>query len=233
MNMSTTRIPDVRQKYERVSAELVREATQLPASILADVYGRRGTLSGRIAALSRTMKVAGPALTVEVRPGDNLMIHAALAIAKAGDVIIVDGKADQTCALIGEIMVSQAMAIGVAGMILDAAVRDVEALRAKGFPVFSFGSNPCGPTKRVSGRVNHPIAVGGIAVNPGDLVLGDADGVVVIERERVAEMIELGHRKLADERKRLDAIARREQLTPAWLASALKEADVAIEEEAL
>jgi regulator of RNase E activity RraA len=214
-----------------VSSERVRDAATLPASILADVYGRRGTVSGRIAALAPSMKVAGPALTVEVRPGDNLMIHAALSIAKPGDVIVVDGKGDQTCALIGEIMVSQAMAIGVAGMVLDAAVRDTEALGAKGFPVWSFGFNPCGPTKRVSGRVNHPISLGGITVNPGDLVVGDADGVVVIERERVAEMIELGRKKVADERKRLDSIARREQLTPGWLAGALKDAEVSIEEE--
>jgi regulator of RNase E activity RraA len=229
--MSAKPTADVRRNYPRVSAELVRDAAALPASILADVYGRRGTVSGRVAALAPTMKVAGPALTVDVRPGDNLMIHAALSIARPGDVIIVDGKGDQTCALIGEIMVSQAMAIGVAGMVLDAAVRDTEALRAKGFPVWSFGANPCGPTKRVSGRVNHPISVGGITVNPGDLVIGDADGVVVIERERVAEMIELGRKKVADERKRLDSIARREQLTPGWLAGALKGAEVTIEEE--
>jgi 4-hydroxy-4-methyl-2-oxoglutarate aldolase len=228
--MSTIRIPDVIRNYPRVSAELVKEAATLPAAILADVYGRRGTVSGRIAALSPAMKVAGPALTVEVRPGDNLMIHAALSIAQPGDVIIVDGKGDQTCALIGEIMVSQAIAIGVAGMVLDAAVRDVEALRAKGFPVFSFGCNPCGPTKRVPGRVNHPISIGGIPVNAGDLVVGDADGVVVIERERVAETVRLGRKKVADEAKRLEGIARREQLTPGWLAPALKEADVLIEE---
>lgn len=228
--MSAAHIADIRRSYPRVSAELVREAAELPASILADVYGRRGTVSGRIAALTHTMKVAGPALTVEVRPGDNLMIHAALAMAKPGDVIVVDGKGDQTCALIGEIMVSQAIAIGVAGMVIDAAVRDTEALREKGFPVWSFGSNPCGPTKRVSGRVNHPISLGGVTVNPGDLVVGDADGVVVIERERVGEMIELGRKKVADERKRLDGIARREQLTPGWLAAALKDAEVSIEE---
>jgi regulator of RNase E activity RraA len=228
--MSTTRIPDVRRNYPCVTADLVREAATLPAAILADVYGRRGTLNGRIAPLSPAMRLAGPALTVEVRPGDNLMIHAALAIARPGDVIIVDGKADQTCALIGEIMVSQAIAIGVAGMVLDAAVRDVDALRQKGFPVFSVGSNPCGPTKRVSGRVNHSISVGGITVNPGDLVVGDADGVVVIERERVADMIDLGRKKVAEESKRLDGIARRESLTPAWLAGALKEAGVTVED---
>lgn len=229
--MSAARIPDVRRNYPRVSAERVRDASALPASILADVYGRRGTVNGRIAALAPTMKVAGPALTVEVRPGDNLMIHAALSIAKPGDVIIVDGKGDQTCALIGEIMVSQAMAIGVAGMVLDAAVRDTEALRAKGFPVWSYGFNPCGPTKRIPGRVNHPISIGGLTVHPGDLVVGDADGVVVIERERAAEMIELGRKKVADERKRLDGIARREQLTPGWLPAALQDAEVSVEQE--
>lgn len=228
--MSTVRTPDVRRNYPCVSPELVRSAAELPASILADVYGRRGTVSGRVAALAPSMRVAGPALTVEVRPGDNLMIHAALSIARPGDVIVVDGKGDQTCALIGEIMVSQAIAIGVAGMVLDAAIRDTDALRAKGFPVWSAGFNPCGPTKRVPGRVNHPISLGGITVNPGDLVIGDADGVVVIERERVAEMIEAGRRKVADERKRLDGIARREQLTPAWLAGALKDAEVTVEE---
>ncbi|MGE5524580.1 MAG: RraA family protein [Rhodospirillaceae bacterium] len=230
--MSATRISDVRLNCPRVTSDMVSEAATLPAAILADVYGRRGTLSGRIAALSPTMRVAGPALTVEVRPGDNLMIHAALSIAKPGDVIVVDGKGDQTCALIGEIMVSQAIAIGIAGMVLDGAVRDVQALRAKNFPIFSFGYNPCGPTKRIPGRVNHPISVGGVAVNPGDLVVGDADGVVVIERERVAEVIELGRKKVADERKRLDGIARREQLTPAWLAAALEEAGVTMEKDA-
>ena len=223
---------DIRRNYPRVSPDLIKQAAELPASILADVYGRRGTVSGRVAAVASTMKVAGPALTVEVRPGDNLMIHAALSIAKPGDVIIVDGKGDQTAALIGEIMASQAKAIGVAGMVLDAAVRDTEALRTLGLPVWSFGFNPCGPTKRVSGRVNHSVSVGGITVNPGDLVVGDADGVVVIERERVAEMIELGRKKVADERKRLDSIARREALTPGWLAGALKDAEVTMEAEA-
>ncbi|MFZ9529850.1 MAG: RraA family protein [Burkholderiales bacterium] len=223
--MSTSNYPEIRTDFERVPPELVAAARELPAAILADVYGRRGTLHGRVAPLSPTMKVAGPALTVEIRPGDNLMIHAALAIAKPGDVIIVDGKADQTCALIGEIMTTQAQKAGLAGMVLDAAVRDVEALRSNGFPIFSFGANPAGPTKFVPGRVNWPISVAGVAVNPGDLVVGDADGVVVIERERVAEMIEAGHKKVADEQSRIRAI-HQGNLIPGWLESALKAAGV-------
>ncbi len=228
--MESKRITDVRTRFERVNAELVREAGKLAAAILADVYGRRGTLHGRIQPLLPSMKVAGPALTVEVRPGDNLMLHAALAMAQPGDVIIVDGKADQTCALIGEIMVTQAKARGLAGVIIDAAVRDVEALQALGFPVFSFGANPCGPTKLVPGRVNWPISIGGVVVNPGDLVVGDADGVVVIERERVAATIELGKKKVASEAKRLEGIRQGTQLTPSWLPDELRRAGVTTED---
>jgi 4-hydroxy-4-methyl-2-oxoglutarate aldolase len=221
--------PEIRNHFERTAPELVAAARELPAAILADVYGRRGTLHGRIAPLSPTMKVAGPAITVEVRPGDNLMIHAALAIARPGDVIIVDGKGDQTCALIGEIMTTQAQQAGLAGMVLDAAVRDVEALRANGFPIFSVGANPSGPTKFVPGRVNWPIAVAGVTVNPGDLVVGDADGVVIIERERVAEMIEAGRKKVADEQNRIKGI-HEGKLVPGWLKSALQAAGVRSEE---
>ncbi len=217
--------PEIRKHFERTAPELVAAARELPAAILADVYGRRGTLHGRITAVSPTMKVAGPAITVEVRPGDNLMIHAALAIAQPGDVIVVDGKGDQTCALIGEIMTTQAQQGGLAGMVLDAAARDVEALRANGFPVFSVGANPSGPTKFVPGRVNWPIAIAGVTVNPGDLVVGDADGVVVIARERVAEMIELGRKKVADESARIAAI-HQGKLVPHWLADALRAAGV-------
>lgn len=223
--MNTLLHPEIRTHFERVAPDLVKAASQLPAAILADVYGRRGTLHGRITPLSSTMKIAGPAVTVEVRPGDNLMIHAALALAQPGDVIVVDGKGDQTCALIGEIMATQAQQAGFAGMVLDAAVRDVEALRANGFPIFSAGANPCGPTKFVPGKVNWPIAIAGVTVNPGDLVVGDADGVVIIERSRVAEMIELGRKKVADETSRIAGI-RQGKLVPGWLPEALRAAGV-------
>jgi 4-hydroxy-4-methyl-2-oxoglutarate aldolase len=221
--MDNSLYPEIRTRFERTAPELVAAARELPAAILADVYGRRGTLHGRITPVSPTMKVAGPALTVEVRPGDNLMIHAALAIAQPGDVIIVDGKGDRTCALIGEIMATQAQKSGLAGMVLDAAIRDVEALRANGFPVFSVGANPAGPTKFVPGRVNWPIAIAGVAVNPGDLVVGDADGVVVIERARVSEMIEAGRKKVASEQSRIKGILQG-NLRPSWLESALSAA---------
>ena len=226
-------LPDVIRDFARVDARVVEQASQFPSSILADVAGRRGALHGRIAPLSPTMKFAGPALTVEVRPGDNLMIHAAMAIAKPGDVIVVDGKGDLSSALMGEIMCQQCAAIGVAAVVIDGAVRDGEAIRALGLPMYAAGLNPNGPTKFVPGRLNHPISVGGVTVNPGDLVVGDGDGVTVIEREKAAAMLPLAAEKLAAETKRIAGIRSGKALRPSWLDGALRAAGVIKDGETL
>jgi regulator of RNase E activity RraA len=219
-------LPDVIRHIERVDPAVVAEAAQYPSSILADVAGRRGALSGRIAPLAPSMRFAGPAVTVEVRPGDNLMIHAAMAIAQPGDVIVVDGKGDVSSALMGEIMSQQCVALGVVAVVIDGAVRDSEAIRELGFPMFASGLNPNGPTKSVSGRLNHPISIGGVSVSPGDLVVGDADGVTVIERSKAAALLPLAADKVAAETKRIADIKSRKALTPAWLNGALVAAGV-------
>ena len=219
-------LPDVIRHIERVDPAVVAEAAQYPSSILADVAGRRGALNGRIAPLAPSMRFAGPAITVEVRPGDNLMIHAAMAVAQPGDVIVVDGKGDLSSALMGEIMSQQCVALGVVAVVIDGAVRDSEAIRELGFPMFAAGLNPNGPTKSVSGRLNHPISIGGVSVSPGDLVVGDADGVTVIERSKAAAMLPLAADKVAAETKRIADIKSRKALTPAWLNSALVAAGV-------
>jgi regulator of RNase E activity RraA len=224
---------DIRRDFERVAPDVVKQAAEFQAAILADVAGRRGTLHGRIRALAPTMRVAGPAFTVEVRPGDNLMIHAAMTMAKPGDVIVVDGKGDQTCALMGAIMINACKQLGIAGVVLDAAARDSEELVAMNYPVFSVGTNPNGPTKFIPGRINWPVSVGGITVHPGDLVVGDADGVVVIEREKAAAMLPLAKKKLDEETKRIEGIKRNEALRPGWLDAALRAAGVLKEGEKL
>jgi regulator of RNase E activity RraA len=233
MNAKSMPFPAIRRDIERVSAEVVGKAAQFQAAILADVAGRRGTMNGRISAISPAMKIAGPAITVEVRPGDNLMIHAAVAIAMPGDVIVVDGKGDQTCALMGAIVATGAKALRLAGFIVDAAVRDVEEMCELGLPVFSVGSNPNGPTKSVPGRVNWPVSVGGVAVSPGDLVVGDADGVVVVEREKAESLLELAEKKVAAEAKRMEGIRQGTQLRPVWLEEALRAAGVLKQGETL
>ena len=231
--MSQPTPPDVIRDIQRVDSELVARAAQYPSSILADVAGRRGALCSRIAPLAPTMRLAGPALTIDVRPGDNLMIHAAIALAKPGDVLVIDGKGDESCALMGEIMVSQCMALGIAGIVVYGAVRDTEAIRALGFPMYAIGANPNGPSKLVPGRINWPVSVGGVTVQPGDLVVADGDGVVVVETAKVPTVLELAKKKLADETARIDGIRSGTQLRPTWLDAALRKAGVLAEGETL
>jgi 4-hydroxy-4-methyl-2-oxoglutarate aldolase len=216
---------DIVRDFERVSPELVRQAAEFQAAILADVNGRRGALHGRIAALRPRMKLAGPALTVEVRPGDNLMIHAAMALARPGDVLVIDGKGDQTAALMGTIMMTACKQLGVAGVVIDGAVRDSLEIDEMDFPVFSVGTNPNGPTKNVPGRIGHPVTCGGVTVRSGDLVLADADGVVVIERQSVEALLPLAGKKVEDESARVAAI-RKGNTAASWLDAALRTAGV-------
>jgi RraA family protein len=230
--MSVNGTQMINHTFTRVPAEQVRQAAEYQAAILADVAGRRGTMHGRIKPISSQMKVAGPAVTVEVRPGDNLAIHAALAIAQPGDVIVVDGKGDLSAALIGEIMSTQAAASGIAGIIIDGAVRDADALSRGHFPVFAAGLNPSGPTKAIAGRVNHPVSVAGVAINPGDLIIGDMDGVVVLPREEVSALLELAQQKLDGENRRIVAIKEGDVRAP-WLEKSLRAVGMLNPEESL
>jgi len=223
---------DILRDFERVSPGLVRQAADYQAAILADVNGRRGALHGRIAALRPRMKLAGPALTVEVRPGDNLMIHAAMALARPGDVLVIDGKGDQTAALMGTIMMTACKQLGIAGVVIDGAVRDSLEIDEMDFPVFSVGTNPNGPTKNVAGRIGHAITCGGVSVRSGDLVVADADGVFVGERERIETLLPLARRKVEDEAARIAQI-KQGNTSASWLAGALRAAGVLKEGESL
>jgi len=219
-------LSDVIRDFARVAPDVVEQASAFQAAILADVAGRRGTAHGRIVALDPRMKLAGPAFTVEVRPGDNLMIHAAMAMAKPGDILVIDGKGDQTCALMGAIMVNACRQLKLGGIVMDGAARDSLELRELGFPVFCAGTNPNGPTKFVPGRINWPVSVGGVSVSPGDLVVADGDGVVFIERGKAASMLSLAQKKVDDEARRIDDIKAGKALRPAWLDGALRAAGV-------
>jgi 4-hydroxy-4-methyl-2-oxoglutarate aldolase len=211
--------------FPRVAPELVARARVYPSAILADAQGRRGTLDARIQALAPAMKVVGPAFTVDLHAGDNLMFHAALAVARPGDVIVVDGKADARAALFGELMVAQARAAGLAGFVVDGPARDTALLAAGDFPVFAAGRNPCGPTKRLPGALGRTISIGGVAVSPGDLVVGDADGVTVVPMGQAAAVLESAAERVAIERERLAEIARG-TLVPDWLDPALRDAGI-------
>jgi RraA family protein len=223
---------DIIRNFKRVPADLVAQAAQYQAAILADVNGRRGALNGRIQALRPRMKVAGPAFTVEVRPGDNLMIHAAIMLAEPGDVIVVDGKGDLSAALMGTIMMTAARQRGIAGVVIDGAVRDTLEIDEMDYPVFAAGFNPNGPTKNVAGRIGHPVSVGGVTVNAGDLIVADADGVLAVERDKVASLLPQARKKEEDEFARIAAI-KAGDTTAKWLVGALRAAGVLNEGETL
>lgn len=218
--------------FDRISPELIKKAAQFQPAIFADVAGRRGALHGRINALHPSMKLAGTALTVDVRPGDNLMIHAAMAVAKPGDVLVIDGKGDLSSALMGTIMMTACKQLGIAGVVIDGAVRDSLEILEMGFPVFAAGTNPNGPTKNIPGLIGTPISVGGVSIKSGDFIIADNDGVVAIEKERLADLIELAAKKENEEKKRIEAI-KAGDVRPKWLVNSLITAGVLKEGETL
>ncbi|UJW83319.1 RraA family protein [Hydrogenophaga sp. SL48] len=224
--------PDIVKDFPRVAPDLVAQAARYQPAIFSDINGRRGALHGRITALRPRMKVAGPAFTVEVRPGDNLMIHAAMALAKPGDVLVIDGKGDQTSALMGTIMMTACRQLGLAGVVVDGAVRDSLEIDEMDYPVFSVGTNPNGPTKNNGGRIGHPISIGGVTVHPGDFIIGDGDGVVVVEREVLADLLPLAEHKVNAEAKRIAQI-KGGNTSASWLSASLVAAGVLKQGETL
>lgn len=173
---------------------------------VGDCLGRGAGMNSRIKGLSHGMKLIGPALTVKVPPDDNLMIHKALTLVKPGDVIVIDGGGDHSWALLGFLMVRTAIKLQVAGIVVDGAVRDAAEIRHVGFPLFAAGVSPNGPFKEGPGEINYPIHCGGQVVHPGDLIVADDDGVVVVKKELAAECINQVKELIEREKKRLAEI---------------------------
>jgi RraA family protein len=173
---------------EQVDVELVTQFRGVATSIISDNLSRLPGATG-ILPYHRGGHMVGTAVTVKTRHGDNLAIHAALKVARRGDVIVVDGGGDISQALIGEIMLTQAESIGLAGFIIDGAIRDVAAIRASDLPCYARGVTHKGPYKNGPGAINVPVSIGGLVVNPGDLVVGDEDGVVALSPAVAAGLI--------------------------------------------
>jgi RraA family protein len=168
------------KRRRAVPAELAARFIGLPVANVSDCMSRLFAGGARLRPMHSGRPMSGPALTVRTRPGDNLMVHKALHLAAPGDVIVVDAGGDLTNALIGELMVATAISRKLGGFVINGAIRDARALREGDFPVFAAGVTHRGPYKDGPGEINVPIAIDGMVIEPGDLVIGDDDGVLCV-----------------------------------------------------
>ena len=184
---------------DRPDREVVDGYRRLDAATVHEAAGRIGAVRSSIKPLERTMRVVGPALTVRCHPKDNLMLHKAIQIARPGDVIIAETDSFTEAGYWGGLMATSAMAHGIAGLVIDGGVRDSNEIIEMGFPVFCRTTCVRGTSKEHLGRVNHPITIGEVVVGPGDLVIADADGVVVVPRSRIEEVLQAATRRVNNE----------------------------------
>lgn len=173
----------------RSDRSLVEAFAQIPSAIISDNLNRMVAAGPSVRPMHKGGTLAGTALTVKTRPGDNLMIHKAADIAQPGDVIVVDAGGDLTNALIGELIISHARSRGVVGFVVNGAVRDMDVIAVDDYPVYGAGVSHRGPYKDGPGEVNVPIALDGMVIAPGDIVIGDLDGVVCIPREEAESVL--------------------------------------------
>lgn len=180
--------------------DALAQFAQVGSAQISDCMGRLyGVVGLRPMHSVNAPRMVGVALTVKARPGDNLMIHKAISMAQAGDVIVVDGAGDLTNALVGELMMMDAEQRGAAGFVMDGAVRDADTFARNDFPCFARGVSHRGPYKDGPGEINVPVCIGGQVVCAGDIVVGDADGVVVIPAAMAQSVLISALQKEADE----------------------------------
>ena len=179
---------------------LIESFRSVPVANVSDCMGRMTAGGAHLRPYHKAGAMVGPAFTVKARPGDNLMIHKALHLAQPGDVIVVDGGGDLTNALIGELMVATAIKRSLGGIVLNGAIRDLDAIQAGSFPVFAAGVTHRGPYKDGPGEINVPIAISGMVINPGDLILGDADGLLCVPFDSAQYILDAALTKCAAEK---------------------------------
>ncbi len=186
---------DVIKNFPRPDKSLVQALGRIQTATLHEAMGKRGALPHYIRPVWHESKFYGVALTVQSRPGDNLLLHKAVSLAQPGDVLVVDNDGFLEAGLWGEIITVAAMQKGIVGLVTNGAVRDTLQIRELGFPVFCAGISIKGTTKAVPGKINNPITFEGVIVNPGDIIVGDNDGVVAIPPGEAAQLLQAARAK--------------------------------------
>lgn len=217
----------IRTDFPRLPEELVNGFAEFPTTDVSDVLNRLYAMNGNIRNQINDRELLGPACTVKLYPGDNLMVHKALDIARPGDVVVVDCSGAMSNAVLGDLVANKAKHRGIAGYIVDGLIRDLDGIIETGLPVYARGVTPFGPLHRGPGEINTPIACGGVVVNPGDIIKADSTGIAVIPRDNAAEILQ----RLRDSRDQLAnyvASVKRGVFSNAWVDEQLRENGCAI-----
>jgi 4-hydroxy-4-methyl-2-oxoglutarate aldolase len=193
--------PTIVRAIRRSDSGTMRVLCDLGVATIHEAQGRTGLMRPYMRPIYASARVAGSAVTVSCQAGDNLMIHAALDVCQAGDVLVVTTSSESTDGMFGELLAVSARARGVAGLVIDAGVRDVADITTMDFPVWAKAISAQGTVKATAGSVNIPVVCAGAIVRPGDVIVGDADGVVVVPRSNADNIATLGTERVTKEQK--------------------------------
>lgn len=190
----------IKKNIERVDSRILERFKQIPTPNIGDVMGRYFAMEHSIKPVNKPgIHIVGSAYTVRTHPSDNLLVHKAMDLASPGDIIVIDACGDMGNAILGEIMCHYAKVKGITGYIVDGPVRDLEGISEMGYPVFAKGGTPRGPYKEGPGEINFNISCGGVSISPGDIIVGDDDGVVVVPKSEAEVVLEKAEEKLKEE----------------------------------
>lgn len=219
----------IKKTMKRPARSIIDAYRAFETPDISDILNRMYAMCCDIHGLTEPCAMVGPALTVKVFPGDNLMVHKTLDLIQPGDVVVVDASGTHNNAVIGDLVASKAKYRGASGFVIDGLIRDLPEVKRVGLPVFARGVSPIGPLHRGPGEINYPISCGGIVVNPGDIIVADENGVVVVRQDFSESVLE----KLQDKKAALQAYVtavKEGDFSNTWVDEVLRESRCDIHE---